>query len=315
MLRAHDGYYYAYATQGEASGRMLNVQVARSRDLVGWTRLGDALPVKPGWASKTQDFWAPDVSRRDGRYYLYYSAKPDAALSDTTRGLCLAVAVSERPEGPFVDSGTPLLCGSSFVNIDPFAYDDPETGQRLLYWGSGFAPIKVQELAADRLGFAPGSRPVDLVGVIPDESPANYQRLVEGAWVIRRAGWYYLFYSGDNCCGAKAHYGVMVARSRKATGPFATLAAATGATNSIIVEQRARWLAPGHNSVIADAAGNQWLLYHAVDSRRPRDKPGDEVNSRRVMLIDRLRWRDGWPRIAYRGPSAARQRSPATAAE
>ena len=34
---------------------------ARSRDLVHWTELADALPVKPVWASKTQDFWAPDV--------------------------------------------------------------------------------------------------------------------------------------------------------------------------------------------------------------------------------------------------------------
>ena len=37
------------------------------------------------------------------------------------------------------------------------------TGKHLLYWGSGFQPIKVQELAEDRISFAPGSQPVDLV--------------------------------------------------------------------------------------------------------------------------------------------------------
>ncbi len=40
-----------------------------------------------------------------------------------------------------------------------------------------------------------------------------------GCWVLRRGGWYYLFFSGDNCCGPEAHYATMVARSRSATGP------------------------------------------------------------------------------------------------
>lgn len=219
VLRAGDGYYYAYATQG-GEGARANIQVARSRDLKRWEALPDALPVKPGWAARTQDFWAPDVFAAKGRYYLYYSAKPDAALADKERGLCLAVATAVRPEGPFTDKGEPLLCGQGFVNIDPMAFDDPATGKRWLYWGSGFGPIKVQELASDRLRFAPGSRPVDLV--FPGAKGA-FPRLVEGAWMTRRAGRYYLFFSGDNCCGPNANYATMVARSRSATGPFSTL--------------------------------------------------------------------------------------------
>jgi hypothetical protein len=80
VIRASDGTYYAYATQGERDGTSINIQVARSRDLVAWERIGDALPVKPSWASRTQDFWAPHVSEHGGTFYLYYSAKPDAAL-------------------------------------------------------------------------------------------------------------------------------------------------------------------------------------------------------------------------------------------
>lgn len=311
VLRAPDGFYYAFATQGEAGGQTLNIQTARSRDLVHWERIGDALPIKPRWASKTQDFWAPDVSYHDGRYFLYYSAKPDDALTDKSRGLCLAVATSDHPGGPFTDSGRPLQCGDSFINIDPFAYDDPSTGKRLLYWGSGFGAIKVQELAQDRISFAAQSMPIDLVQVIKNEDPANYQRLVEGAWVVRRGGFYYLFYSGDNCCGPNAHYAVMVARSRKPTGPFETLAEATGAANSVILERRGTWLAPGHNSVIEDVRGDLWLLYHAVDTRRPRGKQEDEINSRRPMLLDRIVWRNGWPRVEGNGPSTGQQRAPA----
>lgn len=292
LLRADDGYVYVYATQGEHNGRMANIQVARSRDLARWERLDDALPVKPGWASRTQDFWAPHVSAHDGRYYLYYSAKPDAALTDQTRGLCLAVATAARPEGPFTDMGQPLLCGAGFVNIDPMAFDDPATGKRLLYWGSGFGPIKVRELAADRLSFAPGSVAHDLVPPDPRDDPGNYRRLVEGAWVTRHGGYYYLFFSGDNCCGKDAHYATLVARSRTALGPFTVVDPKRG---GIVVEADARWLAPGHNAVVTDARGRSWIAYHAVDRRRPRTKAGDDVNSRRVMLVRRLDWRNGLP--------------------
>lgn len=310
VLRATNGYYYAYATQGAPDGRMLNIQIARSRDLAHWERLGDALPVKPTWASRTQDFWAPHVVAHDGRYFLYYSAKPDAALTDTQRGLCLAVATADRPEGPFRDSGRPLECGSGFINIDPMAYDDPATGRRLLYWGSGFGPIKVRELAVDRMSFVPGSRTTELVAPVAGGDPANYRRLVEGAWVLRHGGYYYLFFSGDNCCGPDAHYAVMVARSRSATGPFETPAPATGIAGGVILARRGAWIAPGHNSVIADASGTHWLLYHAVDSANPRARPADAVNTRRVMLLDRLVWRDGWPRVEGDGPSTGPRPAP-----
>ena len=45
-----DGVYYAYATQTLRDGRWINIQVARSADLVHWEHLGDALPQKPAWA-------------------------------------------------------------------------------------------------------------------------------------------------------------------------------------------------------------------------------------------------------------------------
>jgi arabinan endo-1,5-alpha-L-arabinosidase len=84
--------------------------------------------------------------------------------------------------GTVYRKGEPLLCGEGFVNIDPFAFDDPATGRTWLYWGSGFGPIKVQELAADRMSFAAGSKPIDLVAVVKTEDAREYRRLVEGAW-------------------------------------------------------------------------------------------------------------------------------------
>jgi len=299
VIRAPDGSYYGYATQTERDGQWINIQIARSSDLVHWQRLGDALPVKPRWASTTQDFWAPHVARDGTRYIMYFSAKPDS--SDERHGLCLAVAVAAAPAGPFTDIGHPLRCGEGFVNIDPMAFDDPATGKHLLYWGSGFDPLKVQELGRDRVSFARGSAPKDLVW--PNPVKDAFPVLIEGSWVIRRGGYYYLFYSGDNCCGPKANYAVMVARSRSAEGPFETLEQASRKPHSIIFEKRGQWIAPGHNSIVTDAAGQDWIVYHAVDVNRPREKPTDDLNTRRIMLIDRIRWDSGWPVID--GPSSA----------
>ena len=142
-----------------ATSKWINIQVARSRDLIHWEHLGDALPEKPGWARGTQDFWAPYVIQDGDRYLMYYSATPDVC-DVPERGHCLAIASATSPAGPFVDMGMPLLLGMGFEYIDPMVFDDPISGKRFLYWGSGFQPIKVQQLAEDHMSFEPGSEPV-----------------------------------------------------------------------------------------------------------------------------------------------------------
>ena len=307
IVHADDGYYYAYATQTLRDGEWINIQVARSPDLVHWQHLGDALPGKPQWAKETQDFWAPYVLKDGDRYLMYYSATPD--LCDVPeRGHCLAIASSPSPAGPFVDIGLPLLLGMGFEYIDPMVFDDPVSRRRYLYWGSGFQPIKVQELAEDHMSFAAGSEATDVIWPNPVEGA--FPRLVEAAWVIRHDDYYYIFYSGDNCCGPDAEYGVMVARSQSPTGPFETLEEARGVPHSLMLFKSERWLAPGHNCIVTDAAGDTWIIYHAIDVNCPRQRQEDEINSRRIMLIDRIHWRDGWPHVGT--PSEDPQPAPAT---
>lgn len=308
ILRAADGWYYAYGTQTKRAGTIINLQVARSRDLVAWEYLGEGLPAKPSWALLSQKIWAPHVSEHDGRYYLYYSTRPDGADY-----FSLAVAVAAAPAGPFVDCGRPMLPGPGFTCIDPMAYDDPATGQRLLYWGSGFGPIWVRELAADRLNFAPGSEAVAVLHPSPSDDPADYHRLIEGAWVHQRAGWYYLFFSGDNCCGPHAHYAVLVARARHATGPFETYATATANPHAALLAANTHWHAPGHNCVVTDAAGHDWLACHAIDPRQPTFDAIDDSEgySRRVLILARLEYdADGWPVVAHGSPNWQPQPAP-----
>ncbi len=104
-------------------------------------------------------------------------------------------------------------------------------------------------------------------------------------------------------------YATMVARSRSATGPFETLEQAEGVPSSVIVEKNEGWIGPGHNSVVRDANGTDWIVYHAVDVRKPRTTEKDEVNTRRIMLIDPLTYVDGWPRLPS-GPSSGPRPAP-----
>lgn len=300
ILLAPDGFYYAYATQTKRQGVILNMQVARSHNLTEWEHLGECLGQKPVWASRGQRFWAPHVVLCAGTYFMYYSAQPD----ELGAGLSLAVATSSSPAGPFVDCGRPLLSGTGFLNIDPMRFDDPETGRSWLFFGSGFGPIRVRELAAGGLSFQAESAELELIQPRAAGDPAAYGHMIEASWVRHRSevdgGWYYLYYSGDNCCGPDACYGLLVARARHLLGPYETLAQATG-TDGVILRGNVRWQAPGHHALFTDAAGQDWLFYHAIDRHQPTfDAISDEQGfSRRVMLLDRLEYgADGWPRVA-----------------
>ena len=190
------------------------------------------------------------------------------------------------------------MCGEGFINIDPMTFDDPVSGKKLMYWGSGFEPIKVRELSDDRLSFQTDS---ETVNVVYPGQDVSYNILIEGAWVELKNNYYYLYYSGDNCCGENANYAVMVARSTSPFGPFERLGEFRGTDNSVILERSERWLAPGHNSVITDDAENKWMFYHAIDMDVP-DFDFD-THGRRVMLMDKILFdENGWPYVENAKP-------------
>jgi arabinan endo-1,5-alpha-L-arabinosidase len=291
VIRVRD-YYYAYATQtitDRPNVKLLNIQVARSRDLKTWEHLGDALPVKPNWASSTQKFWAPHIHRFGSNYFLYYSADPD-----TKDGLCLAVAVSDKPEGPFVDSGKPLQCGPGFENIDPMVFVDHDSGKTLLYWGSGFGPIRVRALAPNMIEFENGSTESAVLSPEKTQDADRYTPLIEGAWVHRHGRYYYLFVSGNNCCEPNPHYAVLVARSESPTGPF--LWRDGDSKKSVVIENNGPYIATGHNALIP--FGHTLVaLYHGISPAQmfvQNQIPGDR-RVRRVLLMSKIYFKDGWP--------------------
>ena len=300
VLRA-DGHFFLYATQSKVGGKMVNIQVARTRDMTDVKHLGDALPEKPSWAKTTQDFWAPHVvaapAGGKAKYLMYFVAKPDpayaAAHGHPENGMAMGVATSSSPTGPFIDSGKPLLVSPGFEAIDPMVFED--NGQRILYWGSNSKPIQAQTLSADGLGFARGSTPKPVLDIDPARP---YERLLEAPWVIKRDGKYLMFASGDNCCGTDAHYGLVIASATSPFGPFKKIE--TGTKTSAVLEGNdhapgvpVRFTNPGHNALFEDDAGRMFNLSGSIDVRNPNDTGSGY--SRRVMVLDRVHFKNGIP--------------------
>lgn len=65
---------------------------------------------------------------------------------------------------------------------------------------------------------------------------------------------------------------------------------------------------PGHNARwVTDDAGNDWLLYHAILKSEPRVSTGA---NRRVLMLDKLTWKNGWPEISNAEPSLENKPAP-----
>jgi arabinan endo-1,5-alpha-L-arabinosidase len=293
-LKVKDGYYYAITTQTDRNGTFTPLPILRSRDLIHWEEQGTVFTVEnvPQWTTSNY-FWAPDLTYHNGKYYVYYSTMIND--DDESTGMGIGVAVADNPSGPYQDKGEPLLAGMGFDTIDPMVFDD-EDGKRYMYWGSNGMPIYVQQLSED--GMSVVGEKTEALYANQGTSRDGYDKLIEGPWVVKRDDYYYMFYSGDYCCRDNthsAHYAVMVVRSKSPTGPFEAY------PNNPILEMNEAFLAPGHNAVIQDDAGQDWMLYHAYDLI-------DLTSSGRVLLIDRIEWKDGWPVInGGKGPTSTLQ--------
>jgi len=79
----------------------------------------------------------------------------------------------------------------------------------------------------------------------------------------------------------------MVARANNPLGPFVRLGEFNKTLNSAILEKDSTYLAPGHNSVFTDKKGKKWIAYHAIDR--------SEKQKGRVMCINRIKYKNGWP--------------------
>lgn len=282
-----DGTYYAYATNDDDG----HVQTLQSKDLVNWTEGPDAMPELAPWVNPGKT-WAPEVlQREDGKYVLYYTADSAEDVSQ-----CIGHAVSDSPEGPFIDRAKePFICQvDEGGSIDAHPFVDSDGTQYLLWKNDGNCCslptyIYAQRLSPDGLKLV-GKR-VRLVR----EDAMWEGNLVEAPTMWKHEDAYYLFYSA-NAYDSEL-YAVGYATCEEPLGPC------KDAPENPILTSGNGALGPGHQTIIEDDDGDEWLVYHAW----PPDAVGS-VYPGRVVWIDQLRWENGKPVID--GPTAAPQPVP-----
>jgi xylan 1,4-beta-xylosidase len=277
VLRVGDRYWAMSTSSWGATG----FPIMSSQDLVHWTPVGQVFQRIPGWISDS--LWAPELVPGPNGFLLYYSARRRAGP------LCVAVASAPTPAGPWTDHG-PLVCQPD-GSIDPTRAID-EHGRPYLLWkedgNSAARPslIWAKRLRRDGLGLIGPRR------VLLRNSERWEGQVVEAPEVIARDGWFYLFYSGNNCCQPACKYALGVARSRS------LLAGWKRDPDGPILRPNQHWRCPGHATLVDDGRGHTLLLYHAY-------RADDSAYSQRRMLLDPVTWTaDDWPVVADgHGPS------------
>jgi arabinan endo-1,5-alpha-L-arabinosidase len=266
----------------------------RSTDLVNWSYLGDAFPQAPTWVgSASAQLWAPAVKYFNNRYYLYYVAPNTLA-----GGSAIGVATSASPAGPWTDSGTPVVPpeNNPYNGVPGRAVIDPDVvqdnfGHLYISYGSENGGISIRKLSAGGLTSDPSSE----IQIAVD----NYY---EGANFSKHGGYYYLMVSAATCCdGPLSGYSVRVGRATSPTGPFLdkdgiSLNTFAPGGSFVIAANGNHWGGPGGNVVFTDDAGQDYMLYHAVDLNSPYFD-GFPGAIRRPALIDPIDWIDGWPTV------------------
>jgi beta-xylosidase len=271
--------YYAYATN---SGEM-NIQAARSTDLVHWDLLGDALPELPAWAVQSFGWgWAPEVfSPEKGEYVMYFTAR--FAIGHDGRQ-CIGLATSKDPAGPFAAAGKePFICQlDEGGSIDASTFLDSD-GQRYVLWKNdgnccGYEVwLYIQKVSDD--GLTLEREPRRLLSV--DQVWEGL--LVEAPTLWLDGGKYYLFYSANAFNDRRYAVGYAVADEIlgpyvKAEGPFLATDLAAGVVG------------PGGQDIVTRPRGGTWIMFH-----------GWAPDAYRRLYLAPLTWESGVPLLGLHG--------------
>ncbi len=209
------------------------------------------------------------------------------------------MATSSSPTGPWTAQTGPVVGPRSngggcnyFWTFDPDVLADVVGTSSQLYYGSYYGGVFARPLTLSATG-ASTSDP---------ETQITIANRYEGANVVQRGGYYYLFVSATDCCrGPLTGYSVFAGRSTSPTGPFvdregvSLLAGRVGGTPALSLNGN-RWVGPGHNSVFRDFSGQWWTMYHAVDRLAPYFD-GAVGFTQRPALLDPIDWINGWPTV------------------
>lgn len=292
VVRVGEDFYLTASSFANAPG----LPILHSRDLVNWTLIGHALAAVPPEAHfrtprRGGGVWAPAIRHRNGRFLIYY---PDPDFG-------IFVVTARDPRGPW---SKPELVDATRGAIDPAPFWDEDGTGWLVYAFAGSRAGKSNLIVLKRLN-ADGTRTISesrtiidgaaLPPVATSVGPRPWQT-TEGPKLYKRDGYYYLFAPSGSVKGG--WQGVF--RSRRIEGPY---------EGRNVLDQGATAINGPHQGAWVDTpSGEDWFLHF-----QDRDSYG------RVVHLQPMRWRKGWPVIGAdpdgdgRGEPVLRHRKPVPA--
>ena len=299
------GKYYAFGS---------HYAVASSDDLITWKQeLKDnehtklftggvtaAMPQTTALAQGATDAWAPDVEYHDGKYYMYISFTTGFGSNRSV----ISRVESDNVLGPY--SNETIIIESVTSNqpdkpncIDPELFHDKDGGLWMVY-GSFFGGVYIKALNSSGENWG-----------LPQEEgwgtliwKTGYSDGVEGPYVFYNnlTDYYYLMVSEGDLFTV---YNMRFARSKNPDGPYeditgGNVATASGKGNKVAGNYKfARqtvqpgYAALGHNSVIKDADGRYFVVYHT----RREDVSADKgISVGHNLCVSQLFFNEeGWP--------------------
>ncbi|WP_186755456.1 glycoside hydrolase family 43 protein [Echinicola salinicaeni] len=326
ILNDGDGKYYMYGTGGGAKD---GFAAYSSDDLVNWEFEGQVYRgnTDESWASKF--FWAPEVYKMDGKYYMFFSAQWKVNPTNEEENFMIGVAVSDNPTGPFMEMYDRPIFDPGYPIIDANVYQ--ENGKYYLYYSRACYKHPVESEVADWAKekgwydeieeswvYGVELKP-DFSGVIGepvlclrppltmDDEQAEWEsrsvakqeinrRWTEGSVIFKDGDTYYIMYSSNYYAGE--NYAVGYAIGKSPLGPF------TKASNNPVLElnthKGGEVTGTGHNNIVKLDNGEMYCVYHGRTKASGQD---------RVVFLDKMEIMDDGTLVVH-GPTTSFQPLP-----
>ncbi|MDR1222772.1 MAG: family 43 glycosylhydrolase, partial [Tannerella sp.] len=252
VLRDGDDFYMTHSPFYYAPGFF----IWHSKDLMNWQPVCRALNQWSGSAM------APDLVKHKGKYYIYFPAAG-------TNFVIWADSIKGKWSEP-VDL--------KVKGIDP-GHIVGEDGKRYLFLSDGY----LVELTDDGLATVGQSEKV----YDGWEYPKNWNTecmCLESPKIIKRGDYFYLTTAEGGTAGPATSHLIVSARSKSIRGKWEN-----SPYNPIVhtYSDNENWWSKGHGTLIDDAQGNWWIVYHAYAN-------GFHTLGRQT-LIEPIEWtKDGW---------------------
>lgn len=232
--------------------------ILHSTDLVNWQPICRALTDLEG------SVYAPELLKHQGRYYIYYPANGKNF-----------VIYADNIKGPW---SQPI--DLNIGGIDP-GHIVGEDGKRYLFLNKG----EVVPLSDDGLKVVGPKKKVYNGWVYPKEwKTEGNDMYLESPKLFFKDGYYYMASAEGGTAGPATSHMIVLARSKSIYGPWEN-----SPYNPLVhtYSDTENWWSKGHGTLIDDADGNWWVVYHAYAK-------GFHTLGRST-LIDPVEWTaDGW---------------------